>query len=329
MYKNEAQLRALVAHSLKRRLDDGKDRLPVRQNRRVPLIEAALAPARDRLDEASYARLCSALALVFGTESMLVFRDVAPLSENDARRVKELGDRRAGAAGARGLEQARSSLREEDARAGGPEADLARHADGREVARRALQRLTASAAALSPEPRRRSASSYHGSAMTLPLDGVEAIDLGTPTPGKYAAFLLAEMGAAVVRVERPDAAGARDRPLSDEDALLNRGKRSLVLDLRHQDGRSVLHRLAARADVLIECYRPGVAERLGAGWSELSGRNPRLVCCSLSGFGRTGPARDVAAYDLVFAGWSGLLAAWYGTRRRASRAPTPPTGSRG
>jgi AcrR family transcriptional regulator len=88
MYRNEAQLRALMVHSLRQWLADGEHQVPVRQNRRTPLIEAALAPVRDRLDDVTYARLSSALALVFGPESMLVFRDVVPLSETEARQVK-------------------------------------------------------------------------------------------------------------------------------------------------------------------------------------------------------------------------------------------------
>jgi AcrR family transcriptional regulator len=88
VYKNEVQLRAMMVHSLKQWLTDGKHDIPVRQNRRTPIIEAALAPVRDRLGDETYARLCAALALIFGTESMLVFRDVVPLSEVEARQVK-------------------------------------------------------------------------------------------------------------------------------------------------------------------------------------------------------------------------------------------------
>lgn len=87
-YRNEAQLRAMMIHSLKQSLADGKHAVPVRQNRRTPMIEAALAPVRDRMNEATYRRLRAALALVFGTESMLVFRDVVPLSADEARSVK-------------------------------------------------------------------------------------------------------------------------------------------------------------------------------------------------------------------------------------------------
>lgn len=89
VYKNEAQLRLMLAYSLKQWLEsDGKHEIPVRQNRRTRLIEAALAPVRDRLDETGYRRLCAALALIFGTESMVVFRDVLPLTEEAARKVK-------------------------------------------------------------------------------------------------------------------------------------------------------------------------------------------------------------------------------------------------
>ena len=111
-------------------------------------------------------------------------------------------------------------------------------------------------------------------AMTLPLTGLEVVDLGTPTPGKHATFLLAEMGAAVVRVERPSVSGNRvsdelSDELSDEDRVLNRGKRSLTLDLRDEAGQGVLRRLAERADVLIESYRPGpTPSSWPGGWSK-------------------------------------------------------------
>jgi AcrR family transcriptional regulator len=87
-YQNEAQLRAMLAHALRQWIADPDHATPIRQNRRTRLIEAALAPARERLDRATYERLCAALALVLGTESMLVFRDVVPLAPDEARRVK-------------------------------------------------------------------------------------------------------------------------------------------------------------------------------------------------------------------------------------------------
>jgi alpha-methylacyl-CoA racemase len=152
----------------------------------------------------------------------------------------------------------------------------------------------------------------------LPLGGVEVLDVGTQTPGKYASLLLAELGAAVVRIERP--ARPEARGISAEDLHLNRGKRSIALDLRSDAGREVALRLAARADVLIESFRPGVAGRLGIGPSQLRARNPRLVYCSLSGFGQEGPYRDRPAYDLTLLGLSGVLDALFGT----AAAPRPP-----
>jgi crotonobetainyl-CoA:carnitine CoA-transferase CaiB-like acyl-CoA transferase len=150
-----------------------------------------------------------------------------------------------------------------------------------------------------------------------PLAGIEVLDLGTLTPGKYCTFLLADLGAKVLRVERP-----RDRSerLSDEDLLLNRGKRSLTLDLRDAAGRAVFARLAERADVVIEGSRPGVAERIGVDHARLAERNPRLVYCSLSGFGQDGPNRLRPAYDLIFMALSGALQATFGR----DATPRPP-----
>jgi crotonobetainyl-CoA:carnitine CoA-transferase CaiB-like acyl-CoA transferase len=150
-----------------------------------------------------------------------------------------------------------------------------------------------------------------------PLAGIEILDLGTLTPGKYCTFLLADLGAAVLRVERPP---SRTSPVSSEDLLLNRGKRSITLNLREASGRAVLQRLVERADVVIESNRPGVAERLGIGYASLREQNERLVYCSLSGFGQQGPDRLRPAYDLTFMGLSGALRALVG----AEAAPFSP-----
>jgi alpha-methylacyl-CoA racemase len=153
--------------------------------------------------------------------------------------------------------------------------------------------------------------------MELPLDGIRVLDIGTLTPGKFCTSMLADMGAAVLRVERPAAsAGA----ISQEDLALNRNKRSLALDLRADAGREILVRLAHRCDAVIESYRPGVAKRLGIDYASLSARNPRLVYCSLSGFGQTGPLANRPGYDLLFAAQSGLLSAIAGS----GRAPAVP-----
>ena len=136
------------------------------------------------------------------------------------------------------------------------------------------------------------------------LSGMEVLEIGVMTPGKFAGFLLVGWGARSLRVERP---GGGSDAISDEDLLLNRGKRSMVLDLRSATGREVIHRLAVRADVVIEGHRPGVAERLGIDWETLRGLNERLVYCSISGFGQDGPDRLRPGYDLIFQAATGLL----------------------
>ncbi len=133
--------------------------------------------------------------------------------------------------------------------------------------------------------------------------------------GPFCAMLLADHGADVIKVEPVDVGDATRRSLGSmqpwgESAAffaVNRNKRGLALDLKTQDGREVLHRLAADADVLVESYRPGAAARLGVGYSELSAINPRLVYASISGFGATGPYADRGGYDIITQGMSGIM----------------------
>lgn len=127
-------------------------------------------------------------------------------------------------------------------------------------------------------------------------------------------MVLADMGADVVKVEKPQGGDDNRRMgppfIKDWSAgflAVNRNKRSLALDLRGEAGRGVFRRLAAGADVVVENFRPGVMERLGLGYPELSGINPRLVYCAISGFGSTGPARNRGGFDLVAQGVSGLM----------------------
>jgi crotonobetainyl-CoA:carnitine CoA-transferase CaiB-like acyl-CoA transferase len=138
------------------------------------------------------------------------------------------------------------------------------------------------------------------------LAGIEVLEIGVMTPGKFAGSLLVGWGAQSLRIERP---GSGTGVITDEDLLLNRGKRSMLLDLRTETGRDVIHRLAARADVVIEGHRPGVAQRLGLGWETLRRLNQRLVYCSISGFGQDGPDRLRPGYDLIFQAATGLLQA--------------------
>lgn len=146
-----------------------------------------------------------------------------------------------------------------------------------------------------------------------PLDGVFVLDFSTLLPGPMATLLLAEAGAEVVKIERP---GRGEEMRSYEPkwgadsvnfALLNRGKRSLALDLKDAAARDALMPLVARADVIVEQFRPGVMARLGLDYDSVARINPRVVYCSITGYGQTGPKRDVAGHDLNYIGDAGLL----------------------
>jgi len=147
-----------------------------------------------------------------------------------------------------------------------------------------------------------------------PLAGLKVIDLSHVMAGPACAMLLADMGADVIKVEKlPDGDDARRMippTVSGESAaflIMNRNKRGIALDLRTDAGRRVLSRLLEGADVLIENYRLGTMERMGFGYDAVHALNPRLIYCSLSGFGRTGPYADRGGYDLVAQGMSGLM----------------------
>src|SRR2546421_3946334 len=142
--------------------------------------------------------------------------------------------------------------------------------------------------------------------MSGPLEGVRVVDLTRLYPGPYATLLLADLGAEVVKVE--DAAeGDLLRGLPEQFEALNRGKRSIAINLKAREGPALLRRLCARADVLIEGFRPGVLERLGCSPAALSTEFPRLVICSLTGFGQTGPLRDRAGHDIGYLALGGVL----------------------
>ena len=153
-----------------------------------------------------------------------------------------------------------------------------------------------------------------------PLEGVRVLDLSRLLPGPYCTMLLADLGAEVIKIETPglgdylrvippyvrDAAGADVSALFQ---LLNRGKQSVALNFRNKRGTQVLMRLAKDADVIIEAFRPGAADRWGIGYEQIRAVNPRIVYCSLSGYGQRGPYRDRAGHDLNYIALAGLLAA--------------------
>ena len=143
--------------------------------------------------------------------------------------------------------------------------------------------------------------------MTRPLDGVKVLDFSTLLPGPLATLILAEAGAEVIKVERPPD-GDELRRNSPEFAILNRGKRSVALDLKDPAARGRLAPLLREADVLVEQFRPGVMERLGLGWDDVRAVNPRLIYCSINGYGSEGPKAQASGHDLTYAAEAGLLA---------------------
>ncbi|HKW69397.1 MAG TPA: CaiB/BaiF CoA-transferase family protein [Candidatus Dormibacteraeota bacterium] len=147
----------------------------------------------------------------------------------------------------------------------------------------------------------------------MPLTGIRVLDLTRLLPGAYCTQLLADMGADVIKVEEP---GAGDYmrwtpPLVDGQSVLfnavNRNKRSIVLNLKERRGRDALLRLVETADVLVEGNRPGVMQRLGLGWDVLHAQNPRLVMCSITGYGQDGPFARRAGHDLNYMAIAGGL----------------------
>jgi CoA:oxalate CoA-transferase len=146
-----------------------------------------------------------------------------------------------------------------------------------------------------------------------PLAGVRILDLTRVLAGPYCTMLLADLGAEVVKVERPCGDDARQfGPFlpSGESAYfagINRGKKSIILDLKEDAGRSTFLQLVEKADVVVENYRPGTMEAFGLGSARLREHNPRLIYASVSGFGRTGPYRDRPAYDVIVQALGGLM----------------------
>ena len=145
------------------------------------------------------------------------------------------------------------------------------------------------------------------------LSVIRVIDLTSHIAGPYCTMILADLGADVIKVERPEIGDeTRGMPpfVNGEGApfmQVNRNKRSIVLDLKSPACKETCLKLIDKADVLVENYRPGTAERLGFGYDALSKRNPRLVYCSISGFGQTGPYKDRGGFDLIAQAMSGLM----------------------
>jgi crotonobetainyl-CoA:carnitine CoA-transferase CaiB-like acyl-CoA transferase len=150
--------------------------------------------------------------------------------------------------------------------------------------------------------------------MTSPLNGITILDLTRVLSGPYCTMLLADMGARVIKIEQPR--GGDDTRhwgppfLGTESAYflsINRNKESVTLDFKQPEGRALLDRLIAKADVIVENFRPGALAKLGLDYASLSQAHPRLIYCSISGFGQTGPRRKEPGYDAVLQGEGGLM----------------------
>jgi crotonobetainyl-CoA:carnitine CoA-transferase CaiB-like acyl-CoA transferase len=161
-----------------------------------------------------------------------------------------------------------------------------------------------------------------------PLDGITVLDLTRVLSGPYCTMLLADMGARVIKIEQPrkgddtrawgppflypsghETLAGSQEPVGESAYFLsvNRNKESVTLDFKHPDGRAIVDRLLERADVVVENFRPGTLAKMGLDYPSLSQRFPRLVYCSVSGFGQTGPRRKEPGYDAVMQGEGGLM----------------------
>jgi alpha-methylacyl-CoA racemase len=153
-----------------------------------------------------------------------------------------------------------------------------------------------------------------------PLAGTRVLEVAGLGPGPFAAMLLADLGADVVRVDRPDPEGAAAAGAGPHPDLVRRGRRSVAIDLKHTAGRELVLDLVDRSDVLLEGFRPGVMERLGLGPDECLGRNPRLVYGRMTGWGQDGPLAAYAGHDIDYIAVTGALAGI----GRAGELPVPP-----
>jgi len=150
--------------------------------------------------------------------------------------------------------------------------------------------------------------------MTRALEGIRVLDLSRTLAGPFCTMLLGDMGADIIKVEQPGTGDESRRftppAVAGESAYFlasNRNKRSMTVNLKAEEGRQIILELAKRSDVLIENFRTGTMEKLGLGYETLKTVNPRLVYCTISGFGRTGPDRHKAGYDLLLQGYGGLM----------------------
>jgi crotonobetainyl-CoA:carnitine CoA-transferase CaiB-like acyl-CoA transferase len=150
--------------------------------------------------------------------------------------------------------------------------------------------------------------------MGLPLSNIRILDLSLIMAGPYCSLILGDLGAEVIKIERPGLGeGARGVPphfFEGESAYfiaMNRNKKSMTLDLKTQKGKEIFYELAKRSDVVLDNFRPGVVKKLGVDYDTLKEINPRIICCSISGYGQTGPLKDRPAFDLIIQARGGVM----------------------
>jgi formyl-CoA transferase/CoA:oxalate CoA-transferase len=150
--------------------------------------------------------------------------------------------------------------------------------------------------------------------MNLPLDGIRVLDLSRTLAGPYCASLLGEMGAEVIKVEQPGEGEENRRwpPVINGESCnflsVNRNKKSITVNLKERDGQKIVREMVARGDVFIESFRPGTMEKMGLGYEALMGTHPRLIYCSISGYGEKGPLREMPGYDMTLQAYTGHMA---------------------
>jgi len=147
-----------------------------------------------------------------------------------------------------------------------------------------------------------------------PLEGIRVLEFATYAAGPFSTQILADFGAEVIKIEDPNRGGDPGRwqvpTVNGKSAYfytVNRNKKSLTVNIKQPDGQEIIRRLVRKSDVVLDQFRPGVLERLGLGYSQLSQENPRLIYCSLSGYGRTGPMKDEGGHDINFLSMAGIL----------------------
>ena len=149
--------------------------------------------------------------------------------------------------------------------------------------------------------------------MVRALDGIKVLDLSRLLPGPYCSMMLADLGAEVLKVEDPalgDYARQREPQVAGVGGMfqiLNRNKKSLTLNLKHPEGVEIFYKLTKGADVILEGFRPGVMDRLGVGYEKIRQINPRIIYCSLTGYGQDGPYKDLVGHDINYLSYGGVL----------------------